>query len=127
MRHSYVLPLGVLAVILAFCMWNARSMTGCTDRWSNQLNRVESLAAEDRWQDADKVLAESYADWQRLQTYLHIVSRHEVADNAESIYRRAAVCTDEQDLAQLQTELSDLRHQLGLLAEMEQCNLRNIL
>ncbi len=35
MRHSYVLPLGVLAVILAFCMWNARSMTGCTDRWSN--------------------------------------------------------------------------------------------
>ena len=127
MRHSYVLPLGVLAVILAFCMWNARSMTGCTDRWSNQLNRVESLAAEDRWQDAEKELAESYADWQRLQTYLHIVSRHEVADNAESMYRRAAVCTDEQDLAQLQTELSNLRHQLGLLAEMEQCNLRNIL
>ena len=99
MRHSYVLPLGVLAVILAFCMWNARSMTGCTDRWS----------------------------WQRFQTYLHIVSRHEVADNAESMYRRAAVCTDEQDLKELQTELSDLRHQLGLLAEMEQCNLRNIL
>ncbi|WP_308856959.1 DUF4363 family protein [uncultured Oscillibacter sp.] len=127
MRHSYVLPLGVLAVILAFCMWNARSMTGCTDRWSNQLNRVESLAMEERWQDAEKALAESYADWQRLQTYLHIVSRHEVADNAESMYRRAAVCTDERDLAQLQTELSDLRHQLGLLAEMEQCNLRNIL
>ena len=124
MRHSYVLPLGVLAVILAFCMWNARSMTGCTDRWSGQLQRVESLA---RWQDAGEALAESYADWQLLQTYLHIVSRHEVADNAESMYRRAAVCTDERDLAQLQTELSDLRHQLGLLAEMEQCNLRNIL
>ncbi len=127
MRHSYVLPLGVLAVILAFCMWNARSMTGCTDRWSGQLKRVESLAMEDRWQDAGDALEESYADWQRFQTYLHIVSRHEVADNAESMYRRAAVCTDEQDLKELQIELSDLRHQLGLLAEMEQCNLRNIL
>lgn len=127
MRHSYVLPLGVLTVILAFCMWNARSMTGCTDRWSGQLKQVESLAMEARWQDAEKALEESYADWQRFQTYLHIVSRHEVADNAESMYRRAAVCTDEQDLKELQTELSDLRHQLGLLAEMEQCNLRNIL
>ena len=62
-----------------------------------------------------------------LPDHLHIVSRHEVADNAEAMYRRAAVCADERDLAQLQTELSDLQHQLGLLAEMEQCNLRNIL
>ena len=71
MRRSYVLPLGVLAVILAFCMWNARSMTGCTDRWSGQLSRVEALAAEDRWQDAGEALEESYADWQHFQTYLH--------------------------------------------------------
>ena len=127
MKRSYLLPLSVLAVLLAFCMWNAHSMTSRTQRWDEQLRQVELLALAEQWQEAGSALGRSYDDWQDSQNYLHIVSRHETVDDAEAMYRRAAVSTKAGDLAQLQSELADLRHQLRLLAEMERCNLRNIL
>ena len=106
MKRMLLPPIFVLAALLAFSLWNIRHMEGETDRWREQLQAADRLALSGEWAEALDALWESYDDWSHSQTYLHIVSHHDAVDDAE---------------------LSDLRDQLRLIAEMEALNIRNVL
>ena len=127
MKRDMLPPLAVLAVILAFALWNSAAITERTQRWRNQLQQVEALAATENWQAAGNTLAESYKDWSGSQVYLHIVSEHDAVDDAEAMYRRAMAFALEQESSEFRAELADLRDQLRLLAEMERFSLKNVL
>ena len=120
-------PLAVLAAILALSLWNARVMEGQTSHLRSQLLQVQTLAATETWQGAEDALADSYADWTRRPTWLHIVSEHDAVDDAEAMYQRAQAFAAVREAAEFQAELTDLRDQLRLLSEMEACSIRNIL
>ena len=79
------------------------------------------------WAEALDALWESYDDWSHSQTYLHIVSHHDAVDDAEAMYRRAIAFGETEELSEFHAELSDLRDQLRLIAEMEALNIRNVL
>ena len=81
----------------------------------------------ERWQAAEAALTDSYSDWSRSQTYLHIVTEHDAVDDAEAMYRRSQAFAAAREPSELQAELSDLRDQMRLLSEMEKCSVRNIL
>lgn len=117
----------VLLVILAFSLWTGQNMTAQTDRWRNQLQQVDALAQTGDWGDAMDVLVESYDDWCAQQTWLHIVTEHDAVDDAEAMYRRAMAFASTEELSEFRAELSDLRDQLRLLAEMERLNIKNVL
>ncbi len=123
----YLPSVAVLAAILAFSLWNDVHMSSETSRWRSQLDQADALVQENRWEDAQVKLAESYEDWSSRQTYLHIVSEHDAVDDAEAMYRRAMAFADTRELSEFRAELSDLRDQLRLLAEMERLNLKNVL
>ena len=123
----YLPSVAVLAAILAFSLWIHVHMTGETPRWRSQLDQADALVQENRWEDAQAKLAESYEDWSSRQTNLHIVSEHDAVDDAEAMYRRAMAFADTRELSEFRAELSDLRDQLRLLAEMERLNLKNVL
>ena len=127
MKRDMLPPLAVLAIILAFALWNSAAITGCTQRWRGQLQQVEALAATENWQAAGNALAESYKDWSGSQVYLHIVSEHDAVDDAEAMYRRAMAFALEQESSEFRAELADLQDQLRLLAEMERFSLKNVL
>ena len=127
MKRDMLPPLAVLAVILAFALWNSAAITGCAKRWRGQLQHTEELAASENWQAAVDALSKSYADWSGSQVYLHIVSEHDAVDDAEAMYRRSQAFAAAREPSELQAELSDLRDQMRLLAEMEKCSIRNIL
>ena len=123
----YLPSVAVLAAILAFSLWNDVHMSSETSRWRSQLDQADALVQENRWEDAQVKLAESYEDWSSRQTYLHIVSEHDAVDDAEAMYRRAMAFADTRELSEFRAELSDLRDQLRLLAEMERLYLKNVL
>lgn len=127
MKRDMLPPLAVLAVILAFALWNSAAITERTQRWRDQLQQVETLAAGENWQAAGDALSESYADWGDSQVYLHIVSEHDAVDDAEAMYRRAMAFAQEQESSEFRAELADLQDQLRLLAEMERFSLKNVL
>ena len=124
---AYLLSVLTLLAVLSLALWNSASMAGRTQRWQGQLDQVEALATDGAWEDAYQALEESYGDWSSSQAYLHIVSHHDVLDEAEAMYRRAAVFICLQEESSLLGELSDLRHQLRLLSEMEQLSIKNVL
>ena len=127
MNKPFLLPLTLLGVMLAFCVWNSTAISQKTDRWQAQLHISAALAAEDQWDAASAALEESYADWSAHQRWLHIISRHDALDDAEAMYRRAMAFAAEKEPSEFQAETADLLSQLRLLAEMEQFSLKNIL
>lgn len=127
MKKDMLPPAGVLAVILAFALWNSAVITGHTQRWRDQLQQAEALALDENWQAAGDALAKSYEDWSERQIFLHIVSEHEAVDDAEAMYRRAMAFAAEQESSEFRAELADLQDQLRLLAEMERFSLKNVL
>ena len=127
MKKDMLPPVGVLAVILAFALWNSAVITGHTQRWRDQLQQAEALALDEDWQAAGYALAKSYEDWSERQVFLHIVSEHEAVDDAEAMYRRAMAFAAEQESSEFRAELADLQDQLRLLAEMERFSLKNVL
>ena len=127
MKKDMLPPVGVLAVILAFALWNSAVITGHTQRWRDQLQQAEALALDENWQAAGDALAKSYEDWSERQIFLHIVSEHEAVDDAEAMYRRAMAFAAEQESSEFRAELADLQDQLRLLAEMERFSLKNVL
>ena len=127
MKRDMLPPLTVLAVILAFSLWNSAAITNHTQRWRDQLQQVEELATSENWQAVGSALSESYMDWSGRQVYLHIVSEHDAVDDAEAMYRRAMAFAIEQESSGFRAELPDLQDQLRLLAEMERCSLKNVL
>lgn len=124
---SYLAPLAVLAVILTFSLWNSGNIQSETGRWREQLQQVDALAQAEDWPAAVSALTESYEDWSARQTYLHVVSPHEAVDDAEAMYRRSLAFASTRELSEFRAELSDLRDQLRLLAEMEQFSVKNVL
>ena len=127
MKKDMLPPVGVLAVILAFALWNSAVITGHTQRWRDQLQQAEALALDENWQAAGDALAKSYEDWSERQVFLHIVSEHEAVDDAEAMYRRAMAFAAEQESNEFRAELADLQDQLRLLAELERFPLTNVL
>ena len=125
--RAYGISVGILAAILVFSLWNSSYMTASTVRWREQLQGADQLALSGEWAEALDALWESYDDWSHSQTYLHIVSHHDAVDDAEAMYRRAIAFGETEELSEFHAELSDLRDQLRLIAEMEALNIRNVL
>lgn len=124
---AYALPAAILAGILSFALWNGANMTDLTVRWRDQLQQVDALAQSGDWTGALAALADSYEDWSKSQTYLHIVAEHDAVDDAEAMYRRATAFASTRELTEFRAELSDLRDQLRLLAETERLDTKNVL
>ena len=127
MKRAFLPPVLVLAVLLAFSLWNGRHIAEETARWRSQLAQSDALAQAGDWDGALGALQSGYGDWTACQTYLHIVSQHDAVDDAEAMYRRAAAFAATEEITEFRAEISDLRDQLRLIAEMEQLSIRNIL
>ena len=127
MKRAYLPPLLLLGVILLLSLWNSSYMARETERWQSQVARSGDLALAEQWPEAMAALEDSYNDWQQRQTYLHIVLRHDILDNTEAMYRRAAAFAVTREAAEFQAEIENLRHQLALIAETEQFHINNML
>lgn len=127
MKKGLLLPAGLLAVILAFCLWNSAAMTACTARWREQLAEAERLAQAGDWEGTAAAIRICYDSWSARQTYLHIVTSHDAVDGAEAMYQRALAFAESHEDSELRAELADLRDQLRLLAEMEEFSVKNVL
>ena len=127
MKRTLLPPILVLAALLAVSLWNIHHMDAETDRWRAQLQEADRLALSGEWAEALDALWERYDNWSLSQTYLHIVSHHDAVDDAEAMYRRAIAFAETEEITELHAELSDLRDQLRLIAEMEALNIRNVL
>ncbi len=127
MKKDLVIPAAVLAVILAFCLWNSTAVASRTARWRAELKEADRFAQEEGWEEAANLIRDSYAGWSDCQTWLHCVADHDAVDDAEAMYQRAVAFAESGGGSVLRAELADLRDQLRLLSKREEFSVRNVL
>lgn len=120
-------PTAILAGLMLFCLWDANHMQQETLRWRDQLDQADQMAVAENWPDALEILEDSYQDWRSRWLYVHIVSRRDAADDAEAMYRRAMAFAKTEEISEFRAEISDLRDQMRVLADMESFSFHNIL
>ena len=120
-------PVLMLAGVLAFCLWTGARVGADSQRWRQPLEQSSEAALAGDWDAAGDLLAASYDDWRTRQLFLHIVVQHQVVEDAEAMYRRAASFLDGQETEEFRAELADLIHQLLALEEQEQLSWGNVL
>ena len=119
-------PLVMLIFILLFCLWNGHVIHQRTAQWMEQLNQAEILVRREAWPETLEIMENSLHDWQESRTYLHMMSVHDMADEAQILYSRCLYLAREQDTAGFLTELSELRNDMEFLSERENISLGNI-
>ena len=122
-----VLPLGAIAVILAFSLWAGSYVSARTGAWASQLSAADDSAQQERWEEAENAIQQGYDDWNSRQTFLHIVMEHEELDEAESLFAAAFAACSLRDAPDFQATLAQLISQMSLLAETQQVSIKNIL
>ena len=123
-------PIFILILIPALCVWNGRKIAHDTQRWIDQIQTVENLSRRNNFNAAFLTLSNSYQDWLKARTYLHIVCRHDAVDNAEELYNRClylAENNNNNNINAFLSELSGLRGQLKELSQTEKFSIENIL
>ena len=124
---SLFIPILVLAAVLAAALWTGNYISGETARWSDTLRQADTLAAQERWEEAENAIQQAYDDWNSRQTFLHIVMEHEELDEAESLFAAAFAACSLRDAPDFQATLAQLISQMSLLAETQQVSIKNIL
>lgn len=125
--RSTLPPILLLALLAGFAFWNARAVSGFTERWLTQLDQAAAQADAADWTSARETLSSSYTDWQSHCGYLRITANHSTVNAAESMYCRALAFAETEELTEFRAEVAGLRSQLLLMAETERFHPENIL
>ena len=118
------LPIGVLAAVLVFTLWNAAWVTDRCEEWADALDGV--TAALDGGGDGSVALERLWDMWQEVQGYMHIVVSHTELDEAEALLAQVSALCGRGDTEEMYPVLAQLRHQFRLIAETQQISPKNI-
>ena len=124
---SFVIPGAVLAFLLGVCLFSSAWLTARCEDWTAELAHIDALAQEGSWDAAEAQLETLYEKWQQVQVWLHIIMEHEVLNNAEGLFCRAAVLAEEEDSVEFRAHIADLTAALQVLCEMQQIRVENVL
>lgn len=121
-----VLPLGAIAVILAFSLWAGSYVQQQADTWEQLLDQAAAAEEED-WPQAAKLLSQAEEHWERSKTFLHTIIEHSELNEAEALFAAASEACFQQDAQEFRCQLTLLTTQLKVLAETQAVSIKNIL
>ena len=118
------LPIGVLAAVLVFTLWNAAWVTDRCEEWADALDGV--TAALDGGGNGSVALERLWDMWQEVQGYMLIVVSHTELDEAESLLAQALALCRQNSTEDMYPVLAELRGQFRLIAETQRVSAKNI-
>ena len=126
MRRLYA-ACGILLLLLGLSLANGWYAHRISHRAAEELERAQSLAAAENWEQAQSVTEDAFQRWQDNAFYLHTVIRHEDADQILRTFCQVRQYLSDRDWGQYAAANADLIVQLGLLSEKEGAALDNVL
>ncbi len=125
--RALIIPAAVLAAVLAFALWSGCYIQNQAEAWTALLGEADQAAGEERWEETEQRLQQSYDSWQKSRTFLHTVVEHDDLDEVETLFAAAFAACDEEDIPDFHTALNQLSEKLNLLAETQEISVKNIL
>ena len=121
------IALCILILILGGTLGNSLFLSHITDGYGLRLSTAQELAVQGAWTNAAHLTQQVYEDWERRSFYFHVLLRHTDTDAVMLAFREVQEYLTLQETDQYTAANARLIAQLGLLGEMEQLNLKNVL
>ncbi|MBO5340115.1 MAG: DUF4363 family protein [Oscillospiraceae bacterium] len=126
MKHLWIAA-AILFVLLGGTLGNSQYLTSIIGGYEQQLTRAQQLASRGDWDESERITRQVYADWEKHGFYFHSLLRHVDIDEILLTFHEVQEYLKLEESDQYNAANAKLITQLGLLAEMEQLTLKNIL
>lgn len=117
----------VLAVLLGGTLANSGYLNALMTRLDRALQDAQTHALAGDWEQARQVTRQVTERWERHDAYLHIMLPHRDIDSIHLTLCEIREYLTLEETDQYTAANARLMAQLGLLAEMEQLNWKNVL
>lgn len=121
------IAVAILLAMLGGTLGNSWYLNGLICNWTEQLTAAHQLAAGDDWTQASQITQQVISKWQDYDFYLHVMLPHRDIDDIHLTFCEVQEYLELEESDQYNSANAKLIAQLGLLGEMEQLNLKNIL
>ena len=127
MRRLWI-SLAVLTGLLCLTLFNTYSLRNYTQELTALLTQAEACAADGDWDAAADKTEAALDRWRERETYLHMVMHHQDTDDILLDFQEVRQLIDHQEAGgEYSAANARLIARIGLLYEMEQLNLKNLL
>lgn len=121
------ISVAILLAMLIATLGNSWYLNSLISDFSKKLSSAHQQAAADDWELASRLTKQATDHWQRHDFYFHIILPHRDIDDIHLTFQEVEEYLELKEADQYNAANAKLIAQLGLLAEMEQLNLKNIL
>lgn len=117
----------ILLCMLGGTLANSWYLNRLVSTLDQQLAAAHVLACQDSWDTASRITQQAAEQWQAHDFYVHIMLPHRDLDEISLTLREVQEYLALEETDQYTAANAKLMAQLGLLAEMEQLTVKNIL
>ncbi len=121
------IAVAILLAMLGGTLGNSWYLNGLIQQFEQQLDAAHHLAAKEDWAQATQLTQQVIGKWQEHDFYLHFMLPHRDIDDIHLTFCEVQEYLKLEESDQYNAANAKLIAQLGLLGEMEQLNLKNIL
>lgn len=126
MRRLWIAA-AILLVMLVSTLGNSFYLNQLMDGYKQHLTSAHQSAVQGSWDNAAQLTEQVEEDWQEHDFYLHVMLPHKDIDAIHLTFREVREYLELEETDQYTAANARLIAQLGLLGEMEQLNVKNIL
>ena len=121
------IAVAILLGMLGSTLGNSKYIDHTVSQLLNQLTAAHEQAQASNWARAAQLTEQVVDHWQRHDFYFHIMLPHEDIDEIHLAFQEVEEYLKLEEPDQYNAASAKLITQLGLLVEMEQLNIKNIL
>lgn len=121
------IAVAILLAMLGATLGNSWYLNSLISDLSQQLTSAHELATQDSWDAARRITKQVTDHWQEHDFYFHVMLLHRDIDDIHLTFCEVHEYLQLEETDQYTAANAKLIAQLGLLAEMEQLNLKNVL
>ncbi len=124
--RTLVIPVGILAAILAVSLWAGQFVDRQTEAWSALLEQADAQARSENWEDAQATVQEVLDRWEKQETFFHTIMEHDALDEAHALLSGTLAACRERDNEDFHILLVQLLCQMDHLRETQAVSIKNI-
>ena len=103
---------GLLIVLLAVCLFAQLRMGAIQEPIAAQVDRAQSLAAQEDWLAAEAAVAEARQEWTCSRTFVAALADHQPLEDIECLFAMLETYAQEQEKAEFQAACADLSRRI---------------
>ena len=127
MRTSVWVALALLALVIAFGLWDTMTMREQSERYISAAEELLVLTQDGQWQRADEAAAAYRERWKATNAWMQVLVVHEELDAVSMALRRIHAGIEAQDPSLCREGCAELREYAEHLYHRDAFTLGNVL